>query len=585
MGLRRKFRSSNTKESTAHKGEQVIYIDAIHKKDEIICWTRDQDGHLDKHRVPAPYYCYRKAKNGPYKSLYGDPLSRYDFDTKSDYMAFLKDSNRLFESDIPPVYKFLSDNFYGLPDAPLNVGFYDIEAEVDLSRGEGYPMPENPYGRVNSISLYDRTTNEYHMIILPPEGESITLIDDESSVTVYTCVTEKQLLDTFSKLTENIDVLSGWNSSKFDIPYLMARAKVVYGAKKGSKFLSRDGEATYSRKAKDDFGTEYTKYSLVGRVSLDYMDLYKKFTFGERTSYSLDNICQLELGIKKLPYLGDLGELYRNDPKKFFEYSLHDARLLKKLDDKMKLVDLGKMMARRATVKYEDIFGSIRHLEHTIMNYCHFDRPEKLILPDKGKHEKEKFPGAFVMDTKAGVYGWVCSVDIGSLYPSVIRSCNISPETHAFQLEGRNDDFIKVVERSNELVSLISMDDNEVITLTANEVYETIKENDLTISANGSIFRPERGLIPEVLDLWIAERTEMKNRSYEASKKGDEALTEHYLMRSNMAKLANNSIYGAISNPYCRFYSIDLAASVTLTGQTIERYQCWKADQIVKEMV
>lgn len=471
----------------------------------------------------------------------------------------------------------------------MNVGFFDIESEVDLSLNQGYPTPENPYGQINSISLYDRSTNLYHMIILPPDGtkQYFVLKDDECKVIVHSCVNEKQLLDTFSRLIADIDVLSGWNIDRYDIPYLMERAKKVYGARKGQQFLSRDSYLTRSRKATDDFGNEFTKYTLVGRVTLDYLELYKKFTLavsGEMSSYSLDSVCQKELRISKLPYKGDLGTLYKEDPKTFFEYSLHDSRLLKKLDDKVKFIDLAKMIVRRATVKYSDVFGSIRYLEHTILNYCHFDRDEKVILPDRGKHEKEAFPGAFVMDTKPGVYGWVCSIDIASLYPSVIRALNISPETHLMQLKRGYDDFVKVTAKEKISISVKIIDSGEELDILATDIYDIIRENGYTITANGSILDSKQGLIPEVLELWVAERKETKKKMQDAQKRKDENLAEYYNLRQLQAKLMGNSQYGAISNPYCRFYSLDLAASVTLTGQMIERFQCWKADRLVEEM-
>jgi len=505
------------------------------------------------------------------------------FDNRNDFNSYKKRRGNLFESDISPVYKYLSDNFYVTEDISLNVAFFDIEVDYDLSEGNGFPMPDNAFGAVNSFSLYNLRTDEYHLVMLHddvqidiPEGDTVHL---------YHCVTERQLLDTVFKIIKDIDVLSAWNGDKYDIGYLVERCCEIYGEKQGLKKLCRDGFKIKCYMKKDDFGNDYYHYTLVGRTHLDYMQLYKKFTFGERESYALDSIVEFELNENKLKYKGDLGDLYRTDPKTFFEYSLHDSKLLKMLDDKLKFINLAKQMAKQGTVKLTDVFGSIKYLEHSIMNYCHFDRDDKLILPDKKEHDKEEFPGAFVLIPKPNAYGWVSSIDLASLYPSVMRSINISPETHIFQCKNNREDFTKIVEQSSDQIDLTYLPDNEEISMTGFEVYEMLRELNYTLSAYGSIFENKLGLLPEVLGLWYGQRKELKNKSKELYKAGDQAGGDYYDMLQNIKKLGLNSLYGVVSNRYSRFYSIFLAASVTTTGQIIEKFQMWKADQIVKERV
>lgn len=566
----------------------MAYIDAIQRGDDILVWVRDDNGKLERFDVPAPYYCFEKDANGTYKTLFGDRARKVEFNTQEEYNAFVRSRDDLFESDISPIYKFLSDTFYGVPDAPWNVALIDIETEVDLSLGIGYPMPENPYGVINSVSLFDVTNNEYHMIVLPYKHDEkiqkLKLTDDESKVNVHICYTERQLLDTFIRLIDDIDVLSGWNTEHYDIPYIVQRCIKVYGETEGKKKLCRDGFSIREREAEDNFGNPYIKYTLVGRVHIDYLQLYRKFTFGERTSYSLDNIAEFELGIKKLPYPGDLGTLYRKDPQTFYEYSLHDTRLLKLLDQKLKFLDLAKTMARKATIFYNDVFGSIRYIEHAIRNYSHFDRGEVLVLPDQKLVDRERFEGAFVLETKVGVYSWVSSIDINSLYPSVMRAINISPEAHVFQLANNHEDFLSVIQREERDVVLVSVRDGERFVLPAYEVDDMIREQGFTISAYGSIFKKEQGLIPEVLSLWYTERKQLQKKSREYFAAGDIKNGEYYDMLQTLLKLSLNSTYGAISNVYCRFFSIELAASVTHSGQIVERYQMWKADQLVEGM-
>lgn len=562
----------------------MSYVDAIQRSDTIITWVRFDENKLEKIEFPAPYYCYTKNALGDTKSIFGDKVKKIEFKNRNSMDMYLHNhSNDVFESDFSPLYKCLSDNFYELNHVPLNVGLFDIEAYVDLGRGEGFPMPENPYGEINSISLYDVSKSTYHMIVLH-ERDDLGLVDDECEVVTHHCVTERQVLDTFFRLIEDIDILSAWNGDGYDIPYIVERAIRIYGDTEGRKKLCRDGFSVRERDYTDAYGNDRTTYKLVGRIHLDYLELYKKFTFGERSSYKLDNIAELELKKKKLPYPGDLGELYRKDPKKFFEYSLHDVRLMKWLDEKLKFVRQADSMAKQATIKLDDVFGSIKYLEHSIRNYCHFEREVELVLPDKNPNaKKQDFPGAFVLETKPGVYGYTSSIDLASLYPSTIRALNISPETHLFQCVGLTDDFVKVVTETDDILSVRSIIDDEVHTIRAKDLKSLIVEQGWTISAYGSIFEKDVGLIPEVLTLWYEERKKTKKLSKEYYKKGDTKNGDYYDMQQNLRKLSLNSLYGAISNPYSRFYSTYLAGSVTASGQFIEKFQIWKSDEIIKE--
>jgi DNA polymerase elongation subunit (family B) len=516
--------------------------------------------------------------------MFGDPISKQVFDDRRDLQDYQMKYDNLFESDISPVYKFLSQTFYRTPDNYINVGFFDIEVDYDLSNGAGYPKPENPFGQITSISLYDVKRDEYHMVML---NDPVELdIPEDETVHLHWCVTERQLLDKFVRLIKDIDILSAWYGDGYDIPYIIERCCIIYGETKGLQMLCRDGFGATYRTRIDNYGNEYVHYTLVGRVHVDYKELYVKYTFGERPSYSLDAISEEELKEKKLEYKGDLGDLYRTDPKTYFEYSLHDARLLNLLDRKKKFMNFIVAMCNQATIKFTDVFGSIKYLEHSIMNHCHYDREETVYLPDKGIETKKSFAGAYVTDTTAGVYSWTSSIDLEGLYPATIRSINISPETFMFQCMKREDDFVKVVHQSDDEVELYDVREKEIVTgYSGKDIFEMLTEHDFTISANGSIFRKELGLIPEVLALWRLQRKELKGKMFEHKKGGNKDKAEYYDMMQNLKKLNMNSLYGAISNAYSRFYNIDLAASITLTGQMIEKYQMWKADQIVIDEV
>ena len=494
-----------------------MYIDAIVKGNNFLTWIRDADGTLHEHSVPLEYWCYQSAVNGTHTSLFGDSLIRRDFDDYRDYQNFTYNSRNLFDSDVRPLYKMMSEYFYGAEDTPWNVGFFDIEYDYDLNDGRGYATIEDPFATINSISLYDVTKNEYHMVMLTNNSAPIDVIDTEDGIKVnsYNCVTERQLLDTFFKVITSIDVLSGWNSQQFDIPYIIGRCVKLYGFADAMKKFNRSGHSCSTYEAVDAFGNDYIYYELVGRQHFDYMVYYKNFILDPRPSYKLDVIGEIEVGRKKTEYEGDLGDLYRSNPKLFFEYSLNDVRLLKEIDEKLKLMSLVKAMGRRATCKYSDVLGSIKYLELSIRNYCLYDRKQVLIIPDLNRdQQREEFDGGYVLPTEKGAYKWVSSIDLASLYPSVIRSLCLSPETHILQCNHNKNDYIKIIEQRDEKVVVYDVKTYKATEFTGKSLYEYIQKNGYTISAYGSICDPSgQALIPEVLDLWYAERKAMKQKS------------------------------------------------------------------------
>lgn len=572
--------------------DEFNYVSATVKNDEVHVWIRDKNHQLEKIVTNIPYYLYVKDNKGSLQDILGDKASYREFDSYQDMMNFSKRNvGMTYEADISPLHKFLSDNFHDAPNTPVHIGFYDIEVNFDLNDGKGYPTPDNPFGEVNSISLYDAHKQEYSIIMLN-DDKSITVTDtyDNIHVNNYHCVTERQVLDTFAHIIKDIDILTAWNGEFFDLPYLIARYKRFYGDIKGRKALCRNGKhdnfIASIKKGRDQFGNEYDEYLLKGRSHIDMLRVYQKFVLEGKDSYALDNISEDELGMKKVSYDGDLGELYRTDPQKFFEYSLHDVRLLKYLEEKKRLLSLLITMARSATVEFREMFGSIRHIEMAIRNYAHFERQSVLILPNKKDQEKDgKFPGALVYNPKPGVYGWAMSIDLASLYPSTIRAINISPETHIYQCLNYNADFVNVVSELNVDISVLDVRSGEVDVVNAKELHQIMLEAGWSISANGSIFTNDFvGLIPEVLGVWYKQRQQLKAKAKECNAVGDKEGYDYYDMLQGVRKIQLNSVYGALGNPYCRFFTLDCAKSTTLTGQEISKFQVMKTDKYLKEV-
>jgi len=562
-----------------------MFIDAVHAGDDIITWVRDDVGALHMLTDPAPYYAYVKDDNGTEMSMFGDKVKRHDFQTRGEYNRFVDSHIHIFESDITALHKHLSDTYFNAPDHTPNVGFLDIETDYDLKRGTGYPTPDNPFGIINALSLYDKTRDEFHLLYV--HNVPVRIDTGEDVVHMHQCQTERQLLDIFFILIEDIDILSGWNSEGYDIPYIVLRSRMLYGEAAADRKFCRAGFKLKEQTGKDKFYNERTKYVLVGRVHLDYMELYEKFTFIQQPSMKLENIAQAELGYGKINYDGDLGELYRTDIKKFLEYNLHDSRLLRDLEEKKKLIQLAVQMSRKATIKINEVMGTIKFLEHAIRNYAHFERAQPIVLPDRGDGDKEgKFIGAWVADPVTARYGWASSIDLASLYPAILRSLGMSPETFIMQCDGREADFLRIIEGNNDEDGIIihMKQSGDVLQTTPADLRELIKEEGYTMSANGSIFNGEVGLIPEVLGVWFAERKRTKNMSKEFFKNGDKEKGLYYDMLQYIYKVQLNSLYGAISNKYSRFFDLDIAISVTLTGQYINKFQAWKSDQLMREV-
>lgn len=566
-----------------------MYIDvARDKEDNIFSWIRSPSGQLLVTYDKAVHYCYSSEQSGsdesspPIFNMVGDRVYKHSFNSKSDYETFIKQSNvPVFESDISTVDKFLSDNFYKAQKTTPNIGFFDIETDFDLSKGMGYPTPDNPHGVINAITIYKIHTQTFHILYV---SEYPVKINTDEKVEMLQCATESQLLNNFVSTIDDIDLLSGWNSNGYDLPYIMARLKLKFGERKGRQRLCRNGFSARERSKKDNFGNMVTEFDLVGRQHLDMLLTFKKFIPGERPSFSLEAISQVELGYGKIEYDGDLGELYRTDRKTFLEYNLHDVKLLRDLEKKHKLIQLAINMAQRATMRYGEVLGSIKYLERSIRNFAHFDRKTPTVLPDVCKQDDGEFAGGLVIDTQPGVYGWGMSVDLGALYPSTIRALNISPETHIFQLLNRHEDFLKVCEKSNEKLTVLEVVSGEAHLMSGTDVHDLLRAEGLSISANGSIFHNDFvGLIPEILNVWAEERTQAKNKASVCYKQGDGSGGDRFRLEEQTAKLSSNSLYGAVSNPHGRFYSLDLAASVTLTGQEIAKFQANIVDTFIEE--
>jgi DNA polymerase elongation subunit (family B) len=404
---------------------------------------------------------------------------------------------------------------------------------------------------------------------------------------------EQDMLDTFLNLIDDADILSGWNSEGYDIPYTIGRIVRVL-SKDDTRRMCLWGQYPKQRDF-ERFGATNITFDLIGRVHLDYMQLYRKYTYEERHSYSLDAIGEYELEERKTQYEGTLDQLYNKDFPKFIEYNRQDTMLLGKLDKKLRFLDLANELAHDNTVLLQTTMGAVAVTEQAIINEAH---QLGMVVPNRNRDEQEntQAAGAYVATPKAGMHDYIGAVDINSLYPSAIRALNMGPETIVGQLRPiMTDHYIKEkIEKGSsfadaweglfgslEYTAVMDSKAGTEITidwvngghdiLSAADVWRLIFDSgkNWILSANGTIFSNDRkGVIPGLLERWYAERKEMQAKKKDAI--GDEIA--FWDKRQLVKKINLNSLYGAILNPGCRFFDKRIGQSTTLTGRTIARH-------------
>jgi DNA polymerase elongation subunit (family B) len=349
-------------------------------------------------------------------------------------------------------------------------------------------------------------------------------------------------------------VITGWNCNLYDIPYICGRIDRVLGQKEMRTFspwnMVRKGIIKI-------MGREHVSYTVSGIACLDYLDLYKKFTYKAQESYRLDYIAEVELGKKKLDHseYDTFKDFYTKGWQKFIEYNIIDVELVDELEDKMKLIELALTMAYDAKVNYIDVFYQVRMWDTIIYNYL---KRKNIVIPPKEENDKmERYAGAYVKEPVPGVYDWVVSFDLNSLYPHLIMQYNISPET--------------LLEEKHPSITVNKL-------LKEKLTFEMYKDN--AICANGAMFRKDkRGFLPELMEKMYGDRVIFKKRMLKAKQEYEKKPTkilEKEISRCNNIQMAKkislNSAYGAIGNQYFRYYKLANAEAITLSGQVSIRW-------------
>ena len=588
----------------------MSYIDALfdRERDRIhLVGRRDGERYYEEH--PANYVFYYEDPRGKFRSIYGTPVSRFSTRSSKEFRKEqrIQSGKQLYEADINPVFRCLEENYKGADAPRLNIAFFDIETDFDPERG--FSRPEDAFNPITAISVYLTWLDQMVTLAIPPRHMSWETAQ-ETAAQFENCFVfqkESELLDNFLNLIQDADVLSGWNSEGYDIPYTVQRI---------TRVLSRDDtrrmclwEQLPKQRTFERFGAESLTFDLVGRVHLDYMQLYRKYTYEERHSYSLDAIGEYEELGSKTAYEGTLDQLYNNDFRKFIEYNRQDVHLLANIDRKLKFLDLANTLAHENTVLLPTTMGAVAVTEQAIINEAH---ERGMVVPVRRTNLSDgetQAAGAYVAYPKKGMHEYIGSIDINSLYPSAIRALNMGPETIIGQLRPTMTDHLIQDRMTQKKMSFAAAWEGLFATLEYTAVMEQQRGTDITIdwhngeetvhtgaeiwrmifdsnqpwmlSANGTIFTYEReGVVPGLLKRWYAERKEMQARAREVEGK-DEKQFEYWDKRQLVKKINLNSLYGAILNPGCRFFDKRIGQSTTLTGRAIAQHM----DAVVNECI
>jgi DNA polymerase elongation subunit (family B) len=501
-----------------------------------------------------PTLYVKSKKESKWKTLEGDNVEPIQPGTIRDCREFYKkydgvDGFPIYGNE-RYVYQYISDKY---PEEEIKFDISKISLvtmDIEVQAEEGFPDPESCSEEMLTISIQDNATKQIITWGRKPYTPS------QKNVTYHHHEDEVGMLNAFLYWWTNNtpDVITGWNVRLYDIPYLCGRISRIMGEKK-MKLLSPWG--LVSQDEAYISGRKFNVYDIAGLTTLDYLELYKKFTYKAQESYRLDYIAQVELGQKKLDHseFNTFKDFYRGNWKKFVDYNIIDVELVDRLEDKMKLIELALTMAYTAKVNYVDVMYQVRMWDTIIYNYL---KRRNIVIPPKDRSEKDsKFAGAYVKEPKPGKYDWVVSFDLNSLYPHLIMQYNISPET--------------LVEEKHPSATVDRILEEKL----SFEMYK-----DYAVCANGAMYRKDvKGFLPELMEKMYAERVIFKKRMLAAKQEYEKTPTktlEKEIARCNNIQMAKkislNSAYGAIGNQYFRYYKLANAEAITMSGQTSIRW-------------
>ena len=531
---------------------------------DTILYRGYENGEAVQYRTSfSPTLYVLSKKKEKFKTLDGRYVSPVKFRNAREAREFIKQYEHVENFEVHGyerfVYQFIRQQYPDDVDYSINqMKIYALDIEVQCENG--FPDVEAAAEEMLSITIKDMVTKKYYCWATrefdPPEGLETNFFWNE-----------KEMLSHFVQwwAQNTPDILTGWNVNLYDVPYICRRVSRVLGDKWMNSLSpwNRANEREVIIQGRKNYA-----YDISGVNILDYLDLYRKFTYTNQESYRLDHIANVELGQRKIDHseYENFKDFYTNDWQKFMEYNIQDVELIDRLEDKMKLVELAVTMAYDAKVNLEDVYSQVRMWDTMIYNYLK-DR-NIVVPPRKGSKKDEKYAGAYVKEPIPGQYDWVVSFDLNSLYPHLIMQYNISPET-LWETRHPSSSVERILDQEIEF------------------------SGEFAVCANGAQYRKDiQGFLPEMMQKIYEERTIYKKKMLKA--KGDNEISPSAKLQRDISKFNNiqmarkiqlNSAYGAIGNQYFRYYNLSNAEAITLSGQVSIRWIENKMNQYLNKIL
>ena len=565
-----------------------FYTNISRRGNKILC-RAICDGERKKFEVdfqPTLFVPKKKPSSNDWKTLDGKSVEPISPGTMSDAREFIEKYKSVNGFDIfgntDYIYQFIGELHPDEVDYDMDkihIAYIDIETTCD----NGFPQVEDVIEQINAITMIVGNTKYVYGLgefTLPNEPNLIWKSFDDEELLL------REFIQSWNEISP--DVVTGWNVKFFDIPYIVNRCKKLLGNDITNK-LSPWGRVI--KRTVHKMNRELPVYILEGISTLDYLDLYQKFTYVNQESYRLDHIAFVELGERKLSYeeFDSMSEFYKQDYQKFIEYNIKDTELIQKLEEKLKLIELALAMAYSAKVNIPDVFSQVKTWDQIIYHYLN---SKKIVIPMKSHgHKDEKYAGAYVKEPIIGMHDWVVSLDLNSLYPHLIMQYNISPETKINQMQ----DYM--------------ITPNSILTNEHQHGIESLKvhtDKNYSVAANGTCYTKEhQGFLPALMEKMYKERKMYKNKMIECKKQKEELLNGsppagmsraglNKKLTNDIAKYHNfqqvrkiqlNSAYGAIGNEWFRYYDVAMAEAITLSGQLSIRWIADKLNMFLNETI
>lgn len=562
------------------------YIFFDKRRNKILCWEYENDVKVLKtFDPPLKFYVLSDENDSEYKTIFGHPVKVVEcknwFLYKEEVEKYKSKGYELYESDVPIETKFIIENYMGmnLKIPVLDTYFLDIEVHSE----DGFPEPKDAKHPIKIITIW--STKEKKFFIFAEKDFNTKFLEKNNEVyEKFIYGDEINLLQEFLRFInrKHPDIISGWNSNGFDIPYIVNRCRKLFGfevddknrvIKDGASLLS-PVEVVYSRRVPISKHKFDERFVIAGINLLDYMEVFQNYTFSEQESWKLSYIAQKEIGESKIEYEGSIVDLYKNNWQQYVEYNIQDVRLLKKLDEKKKFLNILISFCYGCRVPFEFFVKTTKVLDGAFLSKL---AEEKIVLPDvkkkdennENESEDQKYIGGYVKDPEPGLHDWIVSFDATSLYPSIMMGWNISPETKVAVIDK------KYVKSIMKCIKDEQLNDDTQITIlgkttTVRKLADLILKNKYCLAANGSIYRTDKiGVVGKFVKEWFEKRKEYKKKMLKAKEEHNYEKADEYDGLQHNYKILINSVYGYLGTPHSRLYDYDNAVAVTMTGRLI----------------